>query len=777
MGSRLGLRPPRPSGEAAPADAGPPRLRRRRGGPARELAFLAGTLAATAAAVVHALGLWRASLGVPFAYVFDSLFHSAVVKGMAEQGWYLDNPRLGFPQGLELHDFPLGAENLHFVLLKGLTALGGDWPVALNAYYLAGFALVAVTAYVVLRQIGTGPALSLGLATLFAVLPYHFVVGQLQLFQATYFAVPLGALLVLDAAGWDVWRPPFLGWATDGGRTRWAARAVLCVVVGSSGSYYAPFTAVLVVVGAGLSLLGGGDRRRLRTAAGVVALLVGVVAANNAPTLRYRLDHGANAEVAHRPLGESDFWALRVVDLVLPVQGHRLPPFADVKERLDRFSPVSPVARSPQTPLGLAGATGLVVSLLAVARAARRRAPGPDGAGSRLADLGLLNAACILLAVSTGFSSLFALAGVTQLRAWSRLSVFIAFFSLAALGLAAQAALRRLGARRAGASRLSPAVAAVAGAVVLAGLVLDQTPARYVPAYRPVAETFENDRAFVSAVERRLPTGAAVFQLPLVRFPEWPGVASMLDYNLLRGYLHSTDLRWSYPAMRGRATDWTWSLGGRPLPEFLDAVAAAGFSGLYVDRSGFLDRARGLERGLGPLVGPAAVESSTGLAFWDLRPWAGARRDHLGEDGLRRARRLVLAPVVPRWPDRFGFPAGEPPAAVFGDFLPYPAVEGQVLTTERTVALPATLELDNPLPDARPVRLRFTVRSTVPDAGGLVVDAPGAPPVTVEARTERQVVEVDVVLPPGTTRVRLTGPPDDVGGYRVGNLVVTDTGG
>ena len=49
--------------------------------------------------------------------------------------------------------------------------------------------------------------------------------------------------------------------------------------------------------------------------------------------------------------------------------------------------------------------------------------------------------------------------------------------------------------------------------------------------------------------------GAMVFQLPYRRFPETQPLARMADYDLMRGYLHSDDLRWSYGFMKGRPGD------------------------------------------------------------------------------------------------------------------------------------------------------------------------------------------------------------------------------
>ncbi|HEX2699916.1 MAG TPA: hypothetical protein VHM89_06890 [Acidimicrobiales bacterium] len=764
-------------------------MARQPGGGRVELAFLAATAATTSVSAGVVLRLWRADLRVPFVYFFDAVFNATAVKSILEHGWFLHNPSLGAPAGLDMHDFPLGGENLQFLLIKILGLVSGDWATVMNAYFLLGFVLTALTAYVALRQTGSSRWPALALASLFTLLPYHFVLGETQLFQSAYYVVPLGVLLVVDVLGWDVWQGPFLAFAAPDrrrvGLRRWVVRAGVAAVIASAGSYYAPFTVVLVVVAACLRVLAG-DRRTALRALAVVGMLVAVLAANNAPSLLYRHDHGGNAEVADRAPGESDLYALHVVDLFLPIQAHRLAPFAALKERLDGLWPASPVWPAPQTPLGLAGAAGLALSLVAVASVAGvpRRPPTP--ARARMAQVGLLNLAAIVVGVATGLSSLLAVAGVTEVRVWSRLSVVIGFLALVAAGQAVEAVWPRLAGSPA-ASRLPPQLARSlgAGVAVLAVVlgVLDQTQPGMAPPYAAIGDLFAGDRDFVAGLERRMPAGSAIFQLPLAGFPEHPTIASMPDYGLLRGYLHSKTLRWSYPSIRGRPADWAWSLGGRSLEAVLDGATAAGFTGLYVDRAGFADRAAGLEAEMGRIVGPPTLASEQGLVFWDLRDRAAAQRMGLGAAAVDRLRRHVLAPVVPRWAEGFGRPVAPSwvPEPVPGqrlstgaDFVPYPALPGRSFETRRPAVSPAVLELRNPLPERRPVYLRLTVTTTAAKGDVVTFAAGGTAPVHVTAGPDARPGELALSLAPGTTRVRITSAAG--AGFSIGNVLVVDDG-
>jgi phosphoglycerol transferase len=93
----------------------------------------------------------------------------------------------------------------------------------------------------------------------------------------------------------------------------------------------------------------------------------------------------------------------------------------------------------------------------------------------------------------------------------------------------------------------------------------------------------------------------------------------MADYDLMRGYLHSDDLRWSYGFMKGRPGDPSPALAELPTEQMARDVAAAGFSGIYIDRFGYDDNAASLERELTAATGEQPLVSPNGrLSFFEL---------------------------------------------------------------------------------------------------------------------------------------------------------------
>src|SRR5215210_873383 len=518
-------------------------MRRPRLGSDALYAAAAAALSLLAAAVV--LRLWRADLSVPFEYYGDVNLQHLLVRSVLDRGWYFENPMLGAPHGLELYDYPvLNGDTLNVVIVWLLGLLGLGSAAAMNVLYIASFPLVGLTGFLALRRLGAAPWPALVCAVLYAVLPFHFIRGESHLFLATYYAVPAGAYLATAVL--------------DGDRLRLGTAIGLAVLVGTaSGSfYYASFTLVLVVLAAALRFAGTRDPRALRAGGLVAIALLAVALVQLGPTLVYRAVHGENTEVAQRHTFESEVYSLKLTQLVLPIDGHRIDAVARVKSG---YSKKFPAGEADSATLGIVGTLGLVWLFVVVFGAVvGRRARG------RHTSLAALALSSFLLATVGGLGTL---VGVVfpQIRAWNRLSVFIAFFALAAVALGLTALGERL--------RRRAVFAAVLGAVLVAG-VLDQTTPAFIPSYGAVEAQWDADADYFSTLDSRLPKDTAVVQLPFETFPE-PPAARQAIYEPAKAYLHTHKLRWSWGAMRGRPDDWAAANATKPAAELVPAARAA----------------------------------------------------------------------------------------------------------------------------------------------------------------------------------------------------------
>lgn len=603
----------------------------------RRTASLRGALATVVLCSVGAylaLELWRASLDAPLRYsqVDDTKFYLALVKDIIEHGWYQHNPSLGAPFGQALYDFPQGADNLNFALIKLLGVFSSNFALVTNLFFLLTFPLTGLAAFYALRRVGLGAAVASVCAALFALAPYHFYRHESQVLLSAYYAVPLGACLFMSLL--------------DDAPRRTLRTVVLCVVIGSAGLYYAVFTVLLLLAGTAVAAFAG---RRAAVRAGLVAsaAIALVLTINLSPSLLYTARHGSDPAIARTPI-ESEQLGLRLSTLLLPVRGHRLPPLADVNARYG--SETSPeYCESCYATLGTVGAAGFVmlglIGLAGCVAAGREwhRPLRPAALGAGLA---------LLIGATGGISSLIAFLLTADLRGWNRISLFIGFFSFLGAGLVLERAGRRLTAGGTRPGRRAVAAAGLAAVLVLGGL--DETTGSFVPDYAGAAREYRSDQAFGRVIDAHVSPGSSVLELPYVPFPEGfhvPGQTAptkfSTSYEMLRPYLNTRGLRWSFGAIKGRPTDWLAAFRAAPLDVVVAAAAAADFRAIYIDPRAYdAATAARVRTGLTQLLGAGPLVSALGDAWlFDLRPYLRRVRATATPAALAAARAAALEPL------------------------------------------------------------------------------------------------------------------------------------
>lgn len=634
---------------------------------------LAGALAAVflstlvAALVLHT---GSGSLSLPWNYASegDAKFYLLLVKSILTHGGYETNSSLGAPFGLRLYDFPQGGDNLNLLLIRGLGAFSQNPAWVLNVFFMLTFPLTAGSAYAALRLLRVSVGAALVCGVIFALLPYHFYRGESQVLLSAYYGVPLGALLFLRVWGE---RGLFARRNTSEGQPTGAARragawvsgtsvltVVCCVIVGSTGLYYAVFALLLLLAGSLLALLVGRGWGAALSGVLAAGLIAATLAVNLAPSLSYRSAHGTNVSIKRTTI-EADQFGLRLTDLLLPVQQHRFGPLSHVNQRYTEATSTGYCEACFEN-LGAVGSAGFlwlalvalasIAGVAATAGALQRRANRLVSSAYRPAALGV--ALCFVLATIGGIASAIAFFVTRDIRGWNRMSLFIAFFSLYAVALLLDGARRRLAGT--GAGRLG--VAAMLTGVLVVG-ALDETSGYFVPRYAKNAAQWRSDGRFVAEIEARMPRGASIFQLPYVPFPEGYGATGTsvsppnpnfgTTYELARGYIHSHDLRFSYAAMKGRPADWQAELASKSLYLSLAAAVVDGFQGLWVDPHGYSATARPrLAPVLQKLLDVTPLRSPAGdLLFFDLRPFATKIAHTYGAAETRELRSHTLTPV------------------------------------------------------------------------------------------------------------------------------------
>ena len=205
----------------------------------RDLGIVGGTAALIAAVLFR---VWSWPLSVPFTYQGDSIGMMAFVKMVDQTGWYTGTARAGAPFGLNTYDWPYGGDNGWWVITKVITWFTDNAATATNLLFLLGFVLVALSAFVGLRMVGTSRLVSGALALVYAFAPWHFLRTTGQLFIGAPVSVPLvAALAVLILRG----ETPFFQ-----SRRAVVGTVAICGVLAVFDPYFTVF-GILIVLAAG----------------------------------------------------------------------------------------------------------------------------------------------------------------------------------------------------------------------------------------------------------------------------------------------------------------------------------------------------------------------------------------------------------------------------------------------------------------------------------------------------------------------------------------------
>lgn len=342
--------------------------------------------------------------------------------------------------------------------------------------------------------------------------------------------------------------------------------------------YLAYFAGVVAGGALGLGLSRRIPRQRLTPLFWFLgALLTGFLACN-ARTIMNRFDAAESAPLV-RSASDLKTYALRPLEWLVPPADHRLlalgrigRAYFDGREGRGEFF------------YNYLGVVGVVALAWLLGHAAWRMIRSPR----RIPDavLGLLWITAFGLA--GGLNTWVGAAGLDIFRAGTRIGIFAQVWVLLFLG----GSLGRLFSHRA---------ASLALALLLPGLAIwDQTPPLADPSVRQANHARWQDYATLTAsLERALPAGAMVFQLPVAAFPESARIGTMPDYEHLLPYLTSRSLRYSYghlanaPALR-----WSRHVGLLPATQRVAALEQAGFAALWIDTRAYPDQAATLLQAL-----------------------------------------------------------------------------------------------------------------------------------------------------------------------------------
>ncbi len=511
--------------------------------------------------------------GVPYDYRGDAPQILGWIKA-ASEGEYIPFAgetisRLGAPYRANWNDYPMYEKILCFSLGMASKVIGIF--AASNLGILLGHILSAVSFYLCCRFMKYARTWSFVGAILFSFAYYHFWRGLGHLLLAYSYPLPWAIVTCWIIVASKRMRL--------GDRLSW-----VCLITGLVMGLSNPYNLNIFFQLLGFSLLAQYFRRRRVENLKVGLLVFGVAfiafLAINVGTLAYNWQHGKNPAGMGRHYFEAELYALKPMEFFIPPPTHNLAALADIGNFYKASAYVKGETFSAY--LGIVGIVALVwifsEAFLAMVRNARRGKPFPPYAAQATW--------IIFYSIIGGFNCMVSLAGMQYFRGTNRYSIYISALGLLFL-VSRLSVLSR---------RWSPGWNMALAAAVLAIGMFDQMP-RPLPPEETIEneKIVKNDLVFGRQMEDKLPHGSMVFQMPVMSFPEAVPMQDLTGYEMLRPYLVTRTLRFSFGSVRGRNREaWQWEVEKMPVPEMVETLERYGFGAIYINRRGYADRGEDL---------------------------------------------------------------------------------------------------------------------------------------------------------------------------------------
>jgi phosphoglycerol transferase len=535
-------------------------------------------LMALTVVVIIAWGLARDRLSIqhwktPTDYKQDSLEWLAWIKSASEGDfvpfWTEGSHRLDAPYEAVWYDYPTSEKFLIYFL--GLVARNWGLMEASNLGLILVHILSALSFYLCCRVLKHSKTWSFIGAVLYSLTYYNIIRNLGHLHLACTYTLPFAMLscwLVLASRRMRPWD-----------RFSWICLAT-ALVMGLSGPYflniYLQFLCFCMLV----QYLTTRRRENLKIGAGSLALAAFGFVAINARSLAYQWVHGKNPLALARHYFETELYALKPIELLVPPVTHHIEKLAELGDYYNRQAYVRGETGSPY--LGIIVCAGLMWLFTELFLRIVRNGTRP----ARLPPYGPQIGWIFAYSVIGGVNCVIALCGFQLFRGTNRYSIFISLLVLMFL-VARTSVLTR---------RWPAGLKLALATVLLAAGLYDQLPRRPTPDEAAAIETkMTSDRDFSQRLEALLPPGGMVFELPVMVFPEAPPINDVGGYEMLRPFLFTKTLRFSYGAIRGRTReDWQGEAEKLPAGQMIDELERFGFSAIYLNRACYTDRGEDL---------------------------------------------------------------------------------------------------------------------------------------------------------------------------------------
>lgn len=524
--------------------------------------------------LVYTFDFFHYKISTPIVYAGGDDFSLYKNAKMMMDGslWNLETERLGAPYGAKYYDFlPDCLQNTDLLIIKFFSLFSMDPVTVVNLAVLSLFFLTALTTFYSLREMGVNRKYAIMGALVFDFMYYHLVrmIGHYCL--AAYEMIPISVLLCVwlwQDERFFCWGKGFFKYYKN------ILAIVFMLLLANNGIAYYPFFTCMFLGFTGVSK--SIKRKKWKPMLKMLGLNLSIIIfmfLAMLPAIIYQTQNGSM--LVYRNIYDSEQYGLKIIQMLVPYKA-----YGKIASFWNDYYGAFLFTEAHTSYIGFFAGVGFILLLLGVMWK-RQKTVGRRGVFSLFIELNLI---AVLFGTMGGFGSIFFDFVVNMLRATNRISIFIAFFAVAAVCLV----LTEVTEREYKKFRwMKPAV--VIAAILFTGVSLkDQIPVGITNIAAQNEQLVNSDRKFIQEIESQLPENAMVYQLPYHAYPEGGPVINMADYQLLTGYIFSDTLRWSYGGSKGREGDsWNKQMSEKTVAELVPALKEQKFAGIYLDKRAY----------------------------------------------------------------------------------------------------------------------------------------------------------------------------------------------
>ena len=444
------------------------------------------------------------------------------------------------------------------------------------------YVLAAASMYLLASKLTENIFIKTIISFSFAITPYHFSRQMSHLTLSHYYVIPIAIYLMILIYEEDFKMIVPSRYLNRGQHWKIIIMYTGCLMLGLSNIYYAFFGLLCMATGWIAKAIKKKEWKIFyKESVLIYTVLMGVLL-GLLPKIIYTIQNGKNLEAIQRLPLESERFALKIIQLLLPNRLNRV----GFLRNLNGFYTDNAfnINENLFSAMGMVASIGFIIVCCWIINRivnTKQQLIRKDTLRMSIISLGILTV--VLYSVAGGFGTFISYFVTAEIRCFNRASVVIVCMSLCALLICfnyMESILNR---------KVIFDVGKVCITIIVLFTAYSETDLD-IPQWSEIRKESTIVKNFFEEVEKNCQSGDMIYELPFSKFPEVGPCEKMNDYEQFTPYLYTNSLRWSYGGVKGRnkAAETLFIDDGMSML-FVKNIIEAGFVGVYIDTNGYAD--------------------------------------------------------------------------------------------------------------------------------------------------------------------------------------------